>query len=103
MTHSITSTGQGCSRLSARSVLQKAVPFEVATGDPHPLTRAKICDLCTLAPNNLTDKTLRSPLCQLARFFFGVGLPASGSCPISSGVWLLLGALISWRHFSEKA
>ena len=39
----------------------------------------------------------------IARFFFGVGLPASCSCPISSGVWLLLGALLSWRHFSEKA
>ena len=38
------------------------------------------------------------PTCPTA-----VGLPASCSCPISSGVWLLLGALLSWRHFSEKA
>ena len=53
MTHSIISLGKDWSRLSARSVLQKAVPFEVATGNPHPLTRAKSCALCTLAPGKL--------------------------------------------------
>jgi hypothetical protein len=39
------------------------------------LTRAKICDLCTLAPNNLTDKT-----CEV----LSASLPGSSSvsvCP----------------------
>ena len=41
--------------------------------------------------------------CGLLVRLFAVGLSASCSCPIPSGVSTFLGALLSWRHFSGKS
>lgn len=43
-----------------------------------------------------------NPCCLLVRLFT-VGLSASHSCPIHSGVSTFLGAFLSWRHFTGKS
>ena len=60
---------------------------------------------CGTASHTLHRTTIQqrfaNPCCLLVRFF-AVGLSASYSCPIHSGVLAFLGALLSWRHFTGK-